>query len=60
MISKINKLSSEEHLMSNETDKEIPDMSEVDLDTRLKVLLGVAPEGEEIVVYEEPEEEEED
>ena len=36
----------------------IPDISEVDLDTRLKVLLGVAPEGEQIAVYEEPEEEE--
>ena len=42
--------------MSNEPD--IPDISEVDFDTRLKILMGVAPEGEEITVYEEPEEEE--
>lgn len=40
--------------------QEIPDMSEVDFDTRLKVLLGVAPKGEEITVYEEPEEKEKD
>ena len=37
--------------------QEIPDMSEVDFDTRLKVLLGVSPEREEkeIIVYEESE-----
>lgn len=44
--------------MSNEPNKEIPDMSEVDFDTRLKVLMGVPPEGEEITGYEESEEEE--
>ncbi len=44
-------------IMSNETDKEIPDISEVDFDTRLKVLLGVSPERKEkeITVYEESE-----
>ncbi len=35
--------------------REIPDMSQVDFNTRLKVLLGVPPR-EEITVYEESEE----
>ena len=35
--------------------QETPDMSQVDFDTRLKVLLGVPPR-EEITVYEESEE----
>ena len=38
--------------------QEIPDMSEVDFDTRLKVLMGVSTKGEEITVCKEPEEEE--
>ena len=44
----------------DKTEPGIPSMSEVDFDTRLKVLMGVAPEGEEITIYEEPEEEEKD
>ena len=35
--------------------QEIPDMSEVDFDTRLKVLMGVSPKGEEITVSQESE-----
>lgn len=43
--------------MCEEKENQIPDISEVDFDTRLKVLLGVPPtkKGEEIIIYEEEE-----
>ena len=44
----------------DKTEPDIPSMSQVDFEDRFKVLMGVAPEGEEITVYEEPEEEEKD
>ena len=44
----------------DKTEPCIPNMSQVDFEDRLKVLMGVAPEGEEITVYEEPEDEEKD
>ena len=46
--------------MSNAPGKEIPNMSQLDFEDRFKVLMGVAPEGEEITVYEESEKEEND
>ena len=39
-------------------EQEIPDMSQVEFEDVVSILLGVPPEGEEIVVYEEEEIEE--
>ena len=38
------------------SDKEIPSMSDLELEDVVSVLLGVPPEGEEIVIYAEEEE----
>ena len=36
-----------------ETAQSYPDMSEVEIDNRIKILFGLTPEGEEVVVIEE-------
>lgn len=41
--------------MPDETENQIPDMSQLEFDDVVRVLMGVAPEGEEITVYEEEE-----
>ena len=41
--------------MANDPETEIPDISQVDFDDRLRILMGVPPEGEEIIIYEEEE-----
>lgn len=38
------------------SEKEVPDMSQVSFEDAVSILLGVPPEGEEIVIYEEEEE----
>ena len=53
-IIKLNKINMLNHQMDKETDKKIPDMSEVDFDTRLKVLLDVPPR-KEVAICEESE-----
>lgn len=44
--------------MSKAKEEKLPDMSQVEFEDVVSILLGVPPEGEEIVVYEEEETEE--
>ena len=41
-----------------ETETQIPDMSQLDIEDVFSIVLGVPPEGEEIVIYEDAEESE--
>lgn len=41
--------------MPEEKENQTPDMSQLEFDDVVRVLMGVAPEGEEIVIYEEEE-----
>ena len=40
------------------TEPQIPDMSQLDIEDVFSIVLGVPPEGEEIVIYEDEEESE--
>lgn len=42
--------------MANDPEIDIPDISQVDFDDRLRVLMGVPPKEGEVIVYEDDEE----
>lgn len=44
-------------ILNKKEEQDIPDMSQVDFEDRVKILMGVAPEGEEVIVHQDEEQE---